>query len=278
MRVHHYPSDLSDDQWALIERHLPRGADFGRPRETEMRDVVDAILYILRTGCQWRYLPADFPPKSTVWRYFDRWRRDGALDAIHDLLRKKVRAAEKPYRPRTSASVDSQSVDATSGGEGRGRDNAKNVDGRKRHIVVDSMGLLLAVLVTAASVDDGVAARELFARLDGQPMGRVKSMYADSKYHNFNLYEWVEANAKWEVAIIRRPEGSKGWVKLPIRWTVERTFAWLGRCRRLTKDREKTVRSSESFVKLAMIQLMLHRLRPSDVDPEFHYPRPRKTA
>ena len=108
------------------------------------------VLYIVRTGCQWRYLPVDFPPKSTVWRYFDQWRRDGTLDRIHDRLRRKVRSMEKPYHPRTSASVDSQSIDTTSGGEQRGRDNAKNVDGRKRHIVVDSMGLLLAVLVTAA--------------------------------------------------------------------------------------------------------------------------------
>ena len=192
MRTHHYPSDVTDAQWALIEPHLPPEPGGGRPRKTDMRDVLDAILYILRTGCQWRYLPGDFPPKSTVWRYFDRWRRDGTLDRIHDLLRRKVRTAEKPYHPRTSASVDSQSVDTTSGGEQRGRDNAKNVDGRKRHIVVDSMGLLLAVLVTAASVDDAAAAPELFARLEGQPMGKVVRMYADTKYHNFKLYEWVE--------------------------------------------------------------------------------------
>jgi putative transposase len=178
---------------------------------------------------------------------------------------------EKPYHPRTSASVDSQSIDTTSGGEQRGRDNAKNVDGRKRHIVVDSMGLLLAVLVTAASVDDAAAAPALFARLEGQPMGKVVRMYADVKYHNFKLYEWVEENVAWDLSIVRRPEGSEGWVKLPIRWTVERTFAWLGRCRRLSKDREKSVLSSESFIKLAMIQLMFHRLRPSDADAEFHY-------
>jgi putative transposase len=236
-----------------------------------VRDVLDAIFYLLRTGCQWRYLPKDFPPKSTVWRYFDEWRHNGTLDAIHDLLRKKVRTQEKPYQPRTTASVDSQSVDTTSGGEQRGRDNAKNVDGRKRHIVVDSMGLLLAVLVTAASVDDARAATELFARLDGQPVGTVVRMYADSKYHNFKLYEWVEANARWDLTIVRRPEGSVGWVKLPIRWTVERTFAWLGRCRRLSKDREKSVLSSEAFIKLAMIQLMLNRLEPSEADAEFHY-------
>jgi putative transposase len=274
MPDHNYPSDLTDEQWALIEPHLPPAPTGGRPRSTDMRDVLDAILSILRTGCQWRYLPADFPPKSTVWRYFDRWRRDGTLDTIHDRLRKKARTAEKPYHPRTTASVDSQSVDATSGGEARGRDNAKNVDGRKRHIVVDSMGLLLAVLVRAASVDDAAAAPELFARLEGQPMGQVVRMFADAKSHNFKLYEWVEENASWDLEIVRRPEGKTGWVKLPIRWTVERTFAWLSRCRRLNLDREKSVLSSESFVKLAMIQLMLHRLKPSNVDPEFRYPRP----
>ena len=271
MKTHHYPSDLTDAQWALIEPHIPPVRPGGRPRKTDMRDVVDAIFYITRTGCQWRYLPGDLPPKSTSWRYFDRWRRDGILDTIHDLLRKKVRTAEKPYHPRTSASVDSQSVDTTSGGEQRGRDNHKNVDGRKRHIVVDSMGLLLAVLVTAADVDDAKAASELFARLDGQPVGKVERRYADSKYHNFKLYQWVEENARWDLTIVRRPKGSEGWVKLPIRWTVERTFAWLGRCRRPSKDREKSVLSSESFVKLAMIQLMLKRLEPSGTDADFHY-------
>ena len=271
MRTHHYPSDLTDEQWALIKPHIPAAPPGGRPRKTDVREVLDAILYILRTGCQWRYLPVDFPPKSTVWRYFDRWRRDGTLDALHDLLRKRVRTLEKPYHPRTTASVDSQSVDTTSGGEERGRDNSKNVDGRKRHIVVDSMGLLLAVLVTSASVDDGAAASELFGRLKGQPMSKVRRMFADSKYHNFNLYAWVDEHAQWSLEIVRRPAGKKGWVKLPIRWTVERTFAWLGHCRRLSKDREKSVSSSESFIKLAMIQLMLHRLRPSGTDPAFRY-------
>src|SRR4051812_23811960 len=271
MRTNHYPSDLTDAQWALVEPHIPGGPGGGRPRKTDMRDVVDAVLYILRTGCQWRYLPLDFPPKSTVWRYFDRWRRGDTLDRIHDTLPPGARPMEKPYHQRTSASIDSQSVDTTSGGEQRGRDNAKNVDGRKRHIVVDSMGLLLAVLVTAASVDDAAAAPALFARLDGQPMSKVATMYADTKYHNLKLYEWVEEHATWDLSIVRRPEGKRGWVKLPIRWTVERTFAWLGRCRRLSKDREKSTLSSESFIKLAMIQLMSHRLRPSDMDAEFRY-------
>lgn len=134
---------------------------------------------------------------------------------MHDLLRRKVRTQEKPYSPRTTASVDSQSVDTTSGGEERGRDNAKNVDGRKRHVVVDSLGLLLAVLVTAASVDDAKAAQDLFPRLNGQPVGKVTRMFADSKYHNSALYEWVEGNARWDLVIVRRPDGAKGWVKRP---------------------------------------------------------------
>src|SRR3954464_9172072 len=270
MRRHKYPSDVTDEQWALIEPLIPVYPG-GRPRKTDVRDVVDAVLYILRTGCQWRYLPKDFPPKSTVWRYFDQWRHDGTLDTIHDLFRKKVRTAEKPYHPRTTASVDSQSVDTTSGGEQRGRDNAKNVDGRKRHIVVDSLGLLLAVLVTAADFDDAKAAAELFGRLEGQPMSKVRTMYGDSKYHNMRLYEWVEENAHWDLTIVRRPKDAEGWVDLPLRWTVERTFAWLGKCRRLSKDRERSALSSEAFIKLALIHLMLNRLQPKETDAEFKY-------
>ena len=190
---------------------------------------------------------------------------------FHDGLRRKVRTQEKPYAPRTTASVDSQSVDTTSGGEQRGRDNAKNVDGRKRHIVVDSLGLLLAVLVTAASVDDARAAAELFARLQGQPVSKVRRVFADSKYHNYALYEWVEENADWGLVIVRRPEGETGWVDLPLRWTVERTFAWLGKCRRLSKDRERSVLSAEAFVKLAMIHLMLNRLEPKETEAVFRY-------
>lgn len=265
-----YPSDLTDEQWKLIEPYLP-GTSGGRPRKTDLRLVVNAIFYITKTGCQWRYLPSEFPPKSTVWRYFNEWTQKGILDSIHDLLRTKVRTEEKPYSPRTSGSVDSQSVDSTSGGEERGRDNAKNVDGRKRHIVVDSMGLLLAVLVTAACVDDATAAQQLFERLEDQPMSKVKNMYADNKYKNHELYEWVEENVTWKIRVIKRPEGAKGWVLLPIRWTVERTFAWLGKYRRLSKDREKTIRSAESFIKIAMIHLMLNRLEPKGIDPDFQY-------
>ncbi len=270
MRTQTYPSDVTDELWGLIEPHLPVYLG-GRPRTTNLRDVVNAIFYISKTGCQWRYLPKDFPPKSTVWRYFDEWRHNGTLETVHDLLRTKVRTQQKPGHPRITASVDRQSIDTTSGGEHRGRDNAKNVDGRKRHIVVDSMGLLLAVLVTGANVDDARAALQLFARLKGQPMSKVKRMFADTKYHNYALYEWACEHADYDVVVIRRREGETGWVQLPIRWTVERTFAWLGTCRRLTVDREKTTCSSEAFIKISMIQMMLNRLQPKAGEAEFHY-------
>ena len=271
MTTHHYPSDVTDAQWALIEPHIPPSTPADDPARPTCGTSSTPSSTSSAPAASGATCPSDFPPKSTVWRYFDQWRHDGTLDRIHDLLRRKVRTLEKPYHPRTSASVDSQSVDTTSGGEQRGRDNAKNVDGRKRHIVVDSMGLLLAVLVTAADVDDAGGGRSCSPGWSGQPMGKVVRMYADNKYHNFALYEWVEENARWELSIVRRPEGSEGWVKLPIRWTVERTFAWLGRCRRLSKDREKSVLSSESFIKLAMINLMLNRLQPDETDAEFHY-------
>jgi putative transposase len=270
MRTQQYPSDLTDEQWSLVRRLIPVYPG-GRPRETPMRDVLDAIFYVLRTGCQWRYLPKDFPPKSTVWGYFDEWRRNGTLDEIHDALRERVRAREMPRHPRHTASIDSQSVDSSSGGEATGRDNAKNVDGRKRHVIVDSLGLLLAVAVTAADVDDAAAAPGALLQLEGQPLTRLGRVYADGKYHNHALYAWVAENGFYELDIVRRPAGAKGWVRLPIRWTVERTFAWLTKCRRLSVDREKSIRSAEAMIRLAMIHLMLNRLRPKANEPEFHY-------
>jgi transposase len=269
MRVHKYPSDLSDEQWALIEHLIPVYFG-GRPRKTDVRDVVDAVLYLLRTGCQWRYLPKDFPPKSTVWRYFDEWRHNGTLERIHDGLREQVRANEKPT-PRTSASIDSQSVDSSSGGEAVGRDNHKNVDGRKRHIIVDSLGLLLAVMVTAADVDDAAAAQQILPQLNQQELPRLIRVYGDNKYHNHDLYVWVAEHGFYELDIVRRPKGAVGWVRLPIRWTVERTFAWLTKCRRLSLDREKSIQSSEAMVRLAMIHLMLNRLAPKPEKTKFHY-------
>jgi putative transposase len=270
MRAKQYPSDLSDAQWALVEPFIPVYPG-GRPRKTLMRDVVDAVLYILRTGCQWRFLPNDFPPKSTVWGYFNEWRHNGTLESIHDALRGRVRKQEKPGRPRRTASIDSQSVDTSSGGEARGRDNAKNVNGRKRHIIVDSLGLLLAVVVTGADVDDAAAAPEALQQLADQPLGHVRRVFADTKYHNHALYGWVADNGWYDLQIVRRPKDAKGWVVLPIRWTVERTFAWLNKCRRLSVDREKSTRSAKAMIHLAMIHLMLNRLYPKENQQEYRY-------
>lgn len=265
-----YSSDLTDEQWALIEPLIPVYS-LGRPRKTSMRAVVNAILYLVRTGCQWEYLPRDFPPKSTVFEYYGAWRKDGTLQKIHDALRERVRKQEAPNRPRRTASLDSQSVETSSGGAARGRDNAKSVNGRKRHILVDSLGLLLALAVTAASVDDAAAAPQLLQTLSEPPCGHIRRVFADNKYHNHALQAWVQQQDRYRLDIVRRPKQATGWILLPKRWTVERTFAWFIRSRRLSVDREKTPASSEAMIRWSMIHLMLRRLHPRENQPDFQY-------
>jgi putative transposase len=195
----------------------------GRPRKTAMRDVVDAIFYVLRTGCQWRFLPKDFPPKSTVWQYFDEWRANRTLETIHDTLRERVRRKEGRRRTPSAGSIDSQSVPTTEGGEARGADPHKRVRSRKRHVVVDTLGLLLAVAVAAASADDGATAPQVLAQVVGPDFLRL--LWADSKYHNHALYGWVAEHADFEMTVVRRPAGAKGWARLP------RDGWWSGRSR-----------------------------------------------
>jgi len=277
MRTQAYPSDITDDQWELVVPFLPPPHRHGRPREVDLREVVNAILYLTREGCSWRALPHDFPAWKTVHNYFAAWSRDGTWDRLNTALREQVRrAAGRPRSPRV-ASIDSQSVESDTPGEERGYDAAKKVKGRKRHIAVDSLGLLLAVWVTAADVDDAAAAPEVLGQLDYAEVPRLRVVYADNKYHNHALHAWVDT--QWyDLEVVRRPKEATGFVLLPKRWVVERTFAWLGRYRRLSKDRERLPETSEAVVKVSMIHVMLRRLKPAAKKQRFGFKRKRRKA
>jgi putative transposase len=259
-----YPSDLTDAQWAILEPLIPPPRPGGRPRKADMREVVNAICYFTREGCTWRGLPHDFPRWKTVYNYFVAWECDGTWGRILTALRRRVRsAAGRDPDPRV-ACIDSQSAKTAQGGEAVGTDGGKKVRGRKRHIAVDTMGLLLAVVVTAANVDDARGAQEVFAQMPGKAFPRLEVVQADNKYHNHDLYQWLrEHHRAYRVWVISRPPGERRFVPLRSRWVVERTFAWLGRYRRLSRDYEHTPVSSQAVVKVAGIHHYLCRLCPS---------------
>jgi len=270
-----YRSDMTDEQWAIVEPLIPPAKHGGRPREVDMREVLNTLFYLDRSGCQWDMLPHDLLPKSTVYDYFCQWRNDGTWQAIMDALRAQVRIGENREPSPSAGSIDSQTVKTTEMGGERGYDGGKKINGRKRHIFVDTLGLLLAVVITSAAVDDAAAAPEVFRQLDADRCPRLSKIWADGKYHNHNLHAWMAEHRKdWDLEIVSRPKGVRGFVPLPRRWVVERTFAWLGRCRRLSKDYERRTDSSASMVRVGAIHLMLRRLaKPAAKDPPFRYPQ-----
>jgi transposase len=271
MKSTDYPSDLTDAQFARLAPLLPAAKPGGRPRTVNRHDVVNAILYVDRTGCQWQALPKDYGPWSTAYDYFRKWRLDGTWQRINDALREQVRKkAGRKRTPRTAA-LDSQTAKAGGSGGESGYDPAKRTTGRKRHLLVDSLGLLLAVLVTAASVTDARAAADLLAALPLDQLPRLAVIWADSAYATEALAEEVAFWGRYRLEVVRRPEGAAGWVLVPKRWVVERTFAWLLRWRRLGRDSERRPGSGEAMIYAGMISVMLHRLEPEPRRHPFKY-------
>jgi len=257
-----YPSDLTNEEWAYVEPLIPPGK--GRMRRVNVREVMNGIMYILSTGCQWRAIPKDLPPRSTLFDYLDLWSYDGTLDRIHHALYVECRERDEREASPTAAIIDSQSVkSAEKGGthiDPHGYDAGKKIKGKKRHILVDTLGLLLHAIIHPADIQDRDGGILLLSTLFGMyPF--LKKLFADGGYQG---PEFQKALGKilpaLDIEIVRRPAQAKGFVVLPRRWVVERTIAWLNRCRRLAKDWENLNRKALAFLRLASIRLMLRKL------------------
>lgn len=253
----HYPTDLTDEQWDRLKPCLPSAKPGGRPRTVDLRGVTDAILYLERAGCAWRLLPHDFPPWQTVYTYFRKWKLDGTWDEIHDTFCRALRLLSGRDEEPSAGILDSQSVKTAGKAEDKGYDAGKKVSGRKRTFLVDTLGLIIALAVHSAGIQDYDGARPMMEQVR-KTRPRLKLIWADSIYRT--LVEWVRRSCGWILEIVGRSANVVGFQVQPRRWVVERTFAWLGQYRRHSKDYETLTASSEAHIKIAMTNLMLKRI------------------